>query len=120
MLMPQKLHIESPEDRFLNKLMQIVEDNMEDPEFNVSTLVSEIGMSQTVLYKKIKALTGMSITDLLKSLRLKRATQLLKENKLSISEVAYSVGFNDRKYFSKEFKKQFGIAPSEYIGSGEE
>ncbi len=57
----------------------------------------------------------MTIIDFIKSLRLKRAAQLLAQQKLHIGEVAYSVGFNDRKYFSKEFKKQFGKSPSEYI-----
>lgn len=116
MLMPRNVEIEHPEEKFLNKLVQIVEEHMEDSDFNVSTLVDKIGMSQTVLYKKIKALTGLTITDFIKSLRLKRAAQLLEQRKLNISEVAYSVGFNDRKYFSKEFKKQFGKSPSEYIG----
>ncbi|WP_304063518.1 hybrid sensor histidine kinase/response regulator transcription factor [Pedobacter glucosidilyticus] len=114
MLMPRKLEIESPDEKFLNKLMKLIEDNLEDPEFNVTSLVVEIGMSQTVLYKKIKALTDLSITDFIKSVRLKRAAQLLEDNQLSIAEIAYSVGFNDRKYFSKEFKKQFGKAPSDY------
>ncbi len=117
MLMPRRVEIQSPDEKFLNKLMQLVADHMEDPDFNVTALVTYIGMSQTVLYKKIKALTDMSITDFIKSQRLKRAAQLLQENKMNISEVAYSVGFNDRKYFSKEFKKQFGKAPTEYIGN---
>lgn len=114
MLTPRKLDIASPDEKFLNKLMQVVEDGMEDPEFNVTGLVDRIGMSQTVLYRKIKSLTDLSITDFIKSQRLKRAEQLLAENKLNISDVAYAVGFNDRKYFSKEFRKQFGYAPSKY------
>jgi len=114
MLSPRKLDMESPDEKFLNKLMQLVEDKMEDPDFNVSSLVEDIGMSQTVLYKKIKALTGLTISDFIKSQRLKRAAQLLSDHKLNIAEVAYTVGFNDRKYFSKEFRKQFGIAPSDY------
>lgn len=114
MLTPRKVEVVSPDENFLNKLMLLVEEKMEDPDFNVSSLVEDIGMSQTVLYKKIKALTGLSITDFIKSQRLKRAAQLLSENKLNIADVAYSVGFNDRKYFSKEFRKQFGVAPSDY------
>lgn len=114
MLTPTKIAASSPEERFLSKLMQIVEGKMEDPDFNVTVLVDEIGMSQTVLYKKIKALTDLSITDFIKSVRLKRAAQLLSTGHLGIAEVAYSVGFNDRKYFSKEFKKQFGVVPSDY------
>jgi len=114
MLSPRKLETTSPEEKFLNKLMQLIEDHMEDPEFNVAGLVDYMGMSQTVLYKKIKVLTGLSITDFIKSQRLKRAAQLLTDNNMNIAEVAYTVGFNDRKYFSKEFRKQFGMAPSDY------
>jgi len=113
-LMPTNKVIASPDEKFLQRLMDIVERNMEDPEFDVIKLVNVIGMSQTVLYRKIKALTDLTITDFIKSTRLKQAAQLLVQNKLSIAEVAYTVGFNDRKYFSKEFKKQFGKTPSEY------
>lgn len=115
MLMPGRIEIASPDEKFLDKLMGLIASKMEDPEFNVGSLVEDIGMSQTVLYKKIKALTGLSITDFIKSQRLKRAAQLLSEHQLNISEVAYAVGFNDRKYFSKEFRKQFHVAPSEYV-----
>lgn len=114
-LMPHNIEIEHPEEKFLHKLVNVVEHYMENTEFNVAALVDHMGMSQTVLYKKIKTLTGMTIIDFIKSLRLKRAAQLLAQQKLHIGEVAYSVGFNDRKYFSKEFKKQFGKSPSEYV-----
>ncbi|EHQ29326.1 hybrid sensor histidine kinase/response regulator transcription factor [Mucilaginibacter paludis] len=114
-LMPKNKVIDSPDEQFLTKLMDIVERNMEDPDFDVVKLVKEIGMSQTVLYRKIKALTDLTITDFIKSARLKQAALLLSQNKLTIAGVAYAVGFNDRKYFSKEFKKQFGKAPSEYV-----
>ncbi|UOE49213.1 response regulator [Mucilaginibacter sp. SMC90] len=114
-LMPQDKVIESPDEIFLNKLMQIVEKHMEDPGFDVNRLVKEIGISQTVLYRKIKALTDLTIVDFIKTTRLKQAALLLAQNKLGIAEVAYSVGFNDRKYFSREFKKQFGKAPADYI-----
>lgn len=114
MLHPRKPEMASPEEKFLDKLMQLMENRMEDPEFNVGNLVDLIGMSQTVLYKKVKALTGLTISDFIKSQRLKRAAQLLDDQQIGIAEVAYSVGFNDRKYFSKEFRKQFGLTPSEY------
>ena len=120
LLTPSKVEGQNPEEKFLSKLMQIVEDKMEDPEFNVSALVTEIGMSQTVLYKKIKVITDLSITDFIKSVRLKRAAQLLKDGHTAIAEVAYAVGFNDRKYFSKEFKKQFGVVPSDYASKSDE
>ena len=71
-------------------------------------------MSQPVLYKKLKAVTSMSVNDFVKSLRLKRAAQLLQQKQLAVYEIAYSVGYNDSKYFSKEFKKMYGKTPSEY------
>ena len=114
-LQPREKIIGSPDAKFLNKMMEIIENQMEDPEFGVAALVKEIGMSQTVLYRKVKALTDLSITDFIKTIRLKQAAQLLKQNKVSISEVAFAVGFNDRKYFSKEFRKHFGKAPTAYI-----
>lgn len=113
-LMPAGREISSPEEKFLERLMQLVELNLDDPEFAVAKLVDQIGMSQTALYRKVKALTGMTITDFIKSVRMKQAAALLAQNKLSIAEVAYTVGFSDRKYFSKEFKKQFGRSPSEF------
>lgn len=114
-LQPQSFTVESPEEKFLQKLMEIVENNLENAEFSVTDLIEEIGMSKTVLYKKVQALTGASIGDFIKSVRLKKAAMLLQQNKIGIAEVAYSVGFNDRKYFSKEFKKQYNLSPSEFI-----
>ena len=99
--------------------MQIIESHMDNPAFDVDRLAAEVGMSRSVLYKKLKALTDMSVNDFVKSIRLQKATQLLQQKKLTIYEVAYAVGFNDRKYFSKEFKKQFGKTPSEYINVDE-
>jgi AraC-like DNA-binding protein len=85
-------------------------------------LLKKAGMSQTVLYRKLKALTDMSIADFIKSVRLKKAADLLREpsGDLSIADVAYRVGFSDRKYFSKEFRKQFGQSPTEFINKGSE
>jgi ligand-binding sensor domain-containing protein/signal transduction histidine kinase/DNA-binding response OmpR family regulator len=114
-LEPKNLIINATEQNFLNKIINIIEEHLTDPDFDVPTLSSKIGMSQPVLYKKIRALTDLSVNDFIKSLRLKKAMQLLKRNPGNISEIAYSVGFNDRKYFSLEFKKAFGKSPSEFI-----
>ncbi|WP_316797265.1 two-component regulator propeller domain-containing protein [Pedobacter agri] len=114
-LEPKNLVINKTDEGFLAKIMQIIENHISDPEFDVPTLSVEIGMSQPVLYKKIRALTDLSVNDFIKSLRIKRAAQLLKQNAGNIAEVAYAVGFNDRKYFSLEFKKHFGKTPSEFI-----
>ncbi len=102
------------EVEFIEKLIQIIDENMDNPEFGVEMLATKSAMSQSVLYKKVKALTDMSVNEFTKSIKLKKAAVLLKEHKYSVNEVSYMVGFNDRKYFSKEFKKQFGKNPSEF------
>lgn len=114
---PFTISSDSPEDKFIAKLMTIIEAKMEHPEFDVNELVLEIGMSRSVLYKKVQTLTNYSVADLIKEMRLKKAAQLFKQTSMSIADVAFAVGFNDRKYFSKEFKKQFNLSPSEYINA---
>lgn len=116
-LQPSNLSVVTPEEKFINKLLQIIEDKMGDSDFDVNFLVNEIGMSRTVLYKKVQSLTNYSVADLIKQMRLKKAAELFKQTTYPISEVAYMVGFSDRKHFSKEFKKQFDVSPSEYISS---
>lgn len=118
-LQPKNVTIDNTEEQFLTKLIQIIEELIDHPEFGVEMLSQKIAMSQSVLYKKLKALTDMSVNDFIKSIRLKRAAQLLRMQQYSVFEVGYMVGFNDRKYFSKEFKKQFGKPPSEFM-QGEE
>ncbi|MCF0072983.1 ATP-binding protein [Dyadobacter sp. CY261] len=113
-LQPQNVVIDSMDEQFLARIVTITEELMDNPEFGVAMLAEKIGMSQSVLYKKLKAVTDLSVNDFLKSIRLKRAAQLLQQQKMTIYEVAYAVGYDDRKYFSKEFKKQFGKTPSEF------
>ncbi|WP_316745961.1 two-component regulator propeller domain-containing protein [Pedobacter gandavensis] len=107
-----------PKDElFLSRLTGIIEEHMEQEDFGVELMAEKIGMSQSVLYKKLKALTDLSVNDFAKTIRLKKAAQLLLQNRYTVYEVGYMVGFSDRKYFSREFKKQFSKTPSEYIGS---
>ncbi len=113
-LQPQNVVIESLDEQFLSRIVSITEELMDNPDFGVAMLAEKIGMSQSVLYKKLKAVTDLSVHDFLKSIRLKRAAQLLQQQKMTIYEVAYAVGYDDRKYFSREFKKQFGKTPTEY------
>lgn len=103
------------DDAFLNKVIAIIEKNIDNVEFGVPELASQVAMSQPVLYKKLNALTGLSVNDFIKSVRMSNALNLLKQKQYTIYEVAYMVGFTDRKYFSKEFKKQYGKAPSEFV-----
>jgi signal transduction histidine kinase/DNA-binding response OmpR family regulator/streptogramin lyase len=114
-LTPKDLTITSPDEIFLTKTLEIVEKFMSDSEFNVDRLVEEVGMSRSVFYRKLKNLTGQSANDFIKTMRLKRSAQILRQNKLTISEVSYEVGFNDPQYFSKCFSKQFGLTPSQFV-----
>ena len=109
----------SLDSAFLEKLAQLVDEHMDDPEFGVDMLARKVAMSQPVLYKKLKALTNMSVNDFVKSLRLKKAAELIRKKQHTVYEVAYMVGYNDRKYFSREFRKQFGKTPTEYAGEPE-
>ena len=114
-LQPNHEEVQDPDDRFLQRLMQILEENIENSEFNVSRLVREIGMSRPVLFRKTKMLTGLSVIDLIRNVRLKKAEMLLRQKKLTISEIAFTVGFSDPKHFSKSFRNQYGKPPSQYI-----
>jgi len=98
---------------YLEKLKHIILEKLSDTDFSVQSLASMMAQSQSSLLKKVKTLTGSNVSDLIKELRLIRASQLLMQSS-DISSVAYAVGFSDRKYFSKEFKKHFGLNPTDY------
>lgn len=115
LLEPRNVEIDSADEQFLTKLILIIEDNMDHEKLGIDFLSEKIGMSSSVLYKKLKAITNLSINEFSKSIRLKRAAQLLKQKQFTIYEVGYMIGFTDRKYFSREFKKQFGKTPTEYM-----
>ena len=95
--------------------MDKIEQNMSDSEYSVKDLAREMGVSHSVLYLKVNALTKLSINDFVKSVRLKRAARLIQSRAFSVSQVSYQVGFSNPKYFSTCFKAQFGLSPSEYL-----
>lgn len=105
----------SVDDVFLQKMISLINDHIDDPDLDVELICKKAAMSRTVLYKKLKAVINMSVNDFVKSVRLKKAAMLLQQKQYNINEIAYMVGFNDPKYFSREFKKQYHILPSEYI-----
>lgn len=111
---PTEIITTSMDEQFLKKALGIVEKNIDNPDFNNDAFCQELGVSSTQLYKKLKFLLGISGSEFIKDIRLKRAAQLLKSNNNNISEVAYMCGFSDPKYFSKCFKKQFGVNPKRY------
>ena len=104
-LEPSQTYLTSNEEIFFNKMMSVLEDNISNSGFSVSEMVKEMTTSRPVLYRKVKALTGLTLVEFLMQFRLKKAALLLQQDKRTISEIAYMVGFNDPKYFSKCFKK---------------
>ena len=101
------------EDAFLIKFRDYVEKNMADSDLNVETIGAELGLSRVQLYRKIKALTGLSPVELLRTARLQKGKELLQTTNKNVSEVAYEVGFTAPSYFTKCFKDEFGISPSD-------
>ncbi|WGQ08780.1 two-component regulator propeller domain-containing protein [Pedobacter gandavensis] len=114
-LQPQNIVIGATDQAFMEKVMAYIEANLADQEVGVPELAIEVGMSQPILYKKIRAITDLSVNDFIKTIRLKKAAQLLEHKVYTISEISYLVGFNDPKYFSREFKKQYGVTPRVFI-----
>ncbi len=112
---PKEVTVTNVDEEFLQRAMDIVEDNMGNTEFSVEELVREMRVSRSKLYLKLKALTGQSSSEFVRTIRLKRAVQLLENSGYSVKEVMFMTGFNTASYFSKCFKQQFGIVPSEYI-----
>ena len=114
-LQPNEVTVTSSDEIFLQNAIEIVEKNMMNSEFSVEMLVKEMNMSRSNLYLKTKELTGLSSSEFIRNIRLKRAVQLFEKSDLSVKEIMYMTGFNTASYFSKCFKKQFGVIPSKYI-----
>jgi signal transduction histidine kinase/ligand-binding sensor domain-containing protein/DNA-binding response OmpR family regulator len=109
-----EITVTSLDEKLMQKTIGLVEKNIENPEYSVDDLASDVGMSRGHLYRKLLAITGKSPVEFIRTIRLKRAAQLLKESQLTVNEVAYMVGFNNPKYFRKYFKEEFGVSPSHY------
>ena len=105
----------SIDDLFLQKLWEYIQDNLSDAEFGVPQLAAAIDMNQMQVYRKLKALTGKTPSQFIRSYRLQKGLELLQKGELNISEIAYDVGFTDPSYFSRVFQKEFGRSPSDFI-----
>ncbi len=105
--------LEDRDKQFVQKLRDIIKKNMSDSEFGVEDISKEIGLSRVQLYRKVKAMTGSSVVDLLRKARLSKAKRLLESRSMSVSEVAYEVGFSAPSYFTKCFKDEYGMLPGE-------
>ena len=106
-------HLEDRDKQFLKQLHAIIQKNLSDSEFGVEDIGKQIGLSRVQLYRKVKAMTGSSVVDLLRKARLAKAKRLLESRSMSVSEVAYDVGFSAPSYFTKCFKDEYGILPGD-------
>ncbi|MDA3929728.1 MAG: response regulator [Prolixibacteraceae bacterium] len=113
-LEPQEITVTSVDEKFIDKAKEIIEKNIDNPDFGVNEMVLELGISRSLVYTKFKQLTNCTTSEFIKRMRLKRACQLLEQKKLRVSEIADIVGFRDPQYFSKIFKEYYGVAPSQY------
>lgn len=113
-LQPDEVILSSLDEKLYIKAIKIMQDNISNEQFDVPFFCSELGVSRTMLFTKIKAWTNLTPNEFMQHFRMKRATQLLELGKINISEVSQKVGYKNPKYFSKIFKKKYGLSPKEY------
>ncbi|MDE6439212.1 MAG: helix-turn-helix transcriptional regulator, partial [Muribaculaceae bacterium] len=115
----QEYRLSSPvitdaDQEMMERLLAFMEARISDEDLKIEELAEAVNMGRTVFYGKIKALVGMSPSDFLRRLRMQRAEELIARSKMNFSQIAFNVGFSDPKYFTKCFKKETGMTPSEY------
>lgn len=113
------LTITSLDEKLIERAIKCVEDNVANPEFSVEDLSHHLNMSRVHLYKKLTSLTGKSPLEFIRTIRLQQAAQLLEKSQLTVSEIAYKVGFNNPKYFARYFKEEYKVLPSAYVAAKE-
>lgn len=111
---PSAITITSVDEQLIQKSLEYIEKNMDNPEYGVEELSRDLGMVRMSLYRKLQSITGNTPTDFIRSIRLKRAAQLLQGSRLPIVEIANQVGFSSPSYFSKCFREMFGMLPKQY------
>ena len=116
-LTPKEVSLNSYEEQFLVDLQEVMDNKLVESDFSAENFATALGMSRMQLHRKLKALTGLSTTEFIRSQRLKLAAQLLKKSEINISQVGYAVGFNNHSYFTKCFREQFGVSPSDFAKS---
>ena len=117
---PSEITVTSVDEKFLQQALELVEKHMDNPEFSVEDFSRDMFMNRVTLYRKIHSLTGKSPLEFIRSIRLKRAARLLDKSGMSVAEIAYEVGFNNPKTFTKFFKEEFKVTPSQYVASKNE
>ena len=106
--------VKGNDEQLMERIMKAVNKNLSDSDFNVEMLTQEVGISRAQLHRKMKEMTGLTTSEFIRNIRLEQAARLLKEQKINITQVAYTVGFSNLAHFSTIFRKHFGIPPSEY------
>ncbi len=113
----EQIEVKGNNDALMDRIMKCINGNLDNPDFNVEKLTEEVGISRAQLHRKMKEIAGVSTGEFIRNLRLEQAARLLEEGKINITQVAYSVGFNNQTHFSTVFKKHFGTTPTEYAES---
>ena len=110
----QSVKVEGNDDLLMKRVMKVVNENYTDPDFNVEAMSNMVGVSRAQLHRRIKEITGITTSEFLRNIRMEQAARLLKEGKINVTQVAYSVGYNNQTHFSTVFKAHFGMSPTEY------
>jgi signal transduction histidine kinase/ligand-binding sensor domain-containing protein/CheY-like chemotaxis protein/AraC-like DNA-binding protein len=114
---PSDIVVESSDEKLMNRIIKVMSENISNPDFGVEELGREVGLSRTHLYRKLKQFTNHTAIEFVRNMRLQRAAQLFKQNKLYVAEVAYMSGFKELSYFRKIFREFYGMSPQEYVNS---
>ncbi|MCR5131976.1 MAG: helix-turn-helix domain-containing protein [Prevotella sp.] len=110
----KKVMVKGNDDVLMERIMKTINQNLADPDFNVEKLATSVGISRAQLHRKMKEITGISTGEFIRNLRIEQAARLIAEGKINITQVSYSVGFNNQTHFSTVFRRHFGVSPSEY------
>ena len=111
----KKIEVKGNDEQLMERIVDSINKHISDSDFTVETLCEEVGISRANLHRKMKVMTGITATDFMRNIRMEQAARLLSEQKVNITQVAYSVGFSSLPYFSTAFRKHFGVSPTEYI-----
>ena len=111
----KSIEVQGNSDKLMERIMKVINDNLDSPDLRVEMLSEEVGLSRAQLHRRVKEITGISTGEFIRNIRLKKAAELLAENKVNISQVGYMVGFSSQTHFSTAFRKFYGLSPTEYI-----
>ncbi len=108
-------NLQNKDKEFYNQLISVIENNLSDPDFDVSELSTQIGYSRTRLYNKVKQTTGLPIKELIRLIRIRKAAQLMTEEGMSIPDVLLRIGIQSQSYFTVLFKREYGKTPATFV-----